>query len=96
MTKEDALQSEAFKQWVQDETKKKWVFDSKRAVVALRWHDVDLKGVDNDVLLASYVVNPQKSYEDVANVAKEALNIALSDEKVYGKGAKQAIPPKKS
>ena len=71
MTKEDALQSEAFKQWVQDETKKKWVFDSKRAVVALRWHDVDLKGVDNDVLLASYVVNPQKSYEDVASVAKE-------------------------
>ncbi|MEW3993014.1 DNA polymerase I [Bacillus altitudinis] len=94
MTKEDALQSEAFKQWVQDETKKKWVFDSKRAVVALRWHDVDLKGVDNDVLLASYVVNPQKSYEDVASVAKEyGLNIALSDEKVYGKGAKQAIPP---
>ncbi len=43
ITKEDALQSDAFKQWVQDETKKKWVFDSKRAVVALRWHDVDLK-----------------------------------------------------
>ncbi|MFB8735412.1 hypothetical protein ACEQPO_21580 [Bacillus sp. SL00103] len=33
-------------------------------------------------MLASYVVNPQKSYEDVASVAKEyGLNIALSDEK---------------
>ncbi|MGE6628919.1 DNA polymerase I [Bacillus sp. NPDC077027] len=91
--KEDALQSDAFKQWAQDEKKKKWVFDSKRAVVALRWHDVNLKGVNYDVLLASYVVNPQKSYDDVASVAKEyGLHVAHPDETVYGKGAKQAIP----
>lgn len=93
---ETAVQSDRFKEWAEDESKKKWVFDAKRAAVALRWRGIELKGAEFDVLLAAYIINPGHSYDDVASVAKEhQLHIVSADEAVYGKGAKQAVPDEK-
>ncbi|MFB6496198.1 DNA polymerase I [Bacillus haynesii] len=93
---ETAVQSDRFKEWAEDESKKKWVFDAKRAAVALRWRGIELKGAEFDVLLAAYIINPGHSYDDVASVAKEhQLHIVAADEAVYGKGAKQAVPAEK-
>jgi len=93
---ETAVQSDSFKEWAEDESKKKWVFDAKRAAVALRWRGIELKGAEFDVLLAAYIINPGHSYDDVASVAKEhQLHIVAADEAVYGKGAKQAVPDEK-
>ncbi|MGG1547534.1 DNA polymerase I [Bacillus paralicheniformis] len=93
---EAAVQSDRFKEWAEDESKKKWVFDAKRAAVALRWRGIELKGAEFDVLLAAYIINPGHSYDDVASVAKEhQLHIVAADEAVYGKGAKQAVPDEK-
>lgn len=93
---ETAVQSDRFKEWAEDESKKKWVFDAKRAAVALRWRGIELKGAEFDVLLAAYIINPGHSYDDVASVAKEhQLYIVAADEAVYGKGAKQAVPDEK-
>ncbi|MED4303972.1 DNA polymerase I [Bacillus licheniformis] len=93
---ETAVQSDRFKEWAEDESKKKWVFDAKRAAVALRWRGIELKGAEFDVLLAAYIINPGRSYDDVASVAKEhQLHIVSADEAVYGKGAKQAVPDEK-
>ncbi|MBS4162641.1 DNA polymerase I, partial [Klebsiella pneumoniae] len=69
--KETALGSDRFKEWAEDESKKKWVFDAKRAAVALRWQGIELSGAEFDVLLAAYIINPGHSYDDVASVAKE-------------------------
>ncbi|MED1740335.1 DNA polymerase I [Bacillus swezeyi] len=93
---ETAVHSDRFKEWAEDESKKKWVFDAKRAAVALRWQGIELKGAEFDVLLAAYIINPGHSYDDVASVAKEHhLQLVSSDEAVYGKGAKQAVPAEK-
>ncbi|MDW6052772.1 DNA polymerase I [Bacillus paralicheniformis] len=93
---ETAVQSDRFKEWAEDESKKKWVFDAKRAAVALRWRGIELKGAEFDVLLAAYIINPGHAYDDVASVAKEhQLHIVAADEAVYGKGAKQAVPDEK-
>ncbi|MEC0709674.1 DNA polymerase I [Bacillus haynesii] len=93
---ETAVQSDRFKEWAEDESKKKWVFDAKRAAVALRWRGIELKGAEFDVLLAAYIINPGHSFDDVASVAKEhQLHIVAADEAVYGKGAKQAVPDEK-
>lgn len=87
---EAALQSEAFKHWAQDETKKKRVYDAKRSVVALKNHGIDLKGIDFDLLLVSYLLNPSESTEDFAGVAKRhQFTNVKTDEEVYGKGAKK-------
>ncbi|MCR2821911.1 DNA polymerase I [Lederbergia panacisoli] len=85
-----ALGSEAFKKWAEDEEKKKRVYDAKLSIVALRRKGIDLKGIDFDLLLASYLLNPTESTEDFAGVAKRHnYTNVKTDEAVYGKGAKK-------
>lgn len=90
---EHALSSEAFKSWAEDETKKKTVFDAKRTVVALRHRGVEIKGIDFDVFLASYILDPAESVDEVAEITKTQGAIRLeTDDAFYGKGAKRKLP----
>ncbi|MDM5293574.1 DNA polymerase I [Peribacillus simplex] len=90
---DDALSSAAFKTWAEDETKKKTVFDAKRTVVALRHRGVEIKGIDFDVFLASYILDPAESVDEVAEITKTQGTIRLeTDDVFYGKGAKLKIP----
>ncbi|WP_350346671.1 DNA polymerase I [Heyndrickxia faecalis] len=93
---EDALASEAFKKWVEDESKIKHVYDAKRSIVALRRYGIELHGTDFDLLLVSYLLNPSDTVEDFASVAKthDYRNVE-TDEAVYGKGAKRKLPEEK-
>ncbi|MBS4216874.1 DNA polymerase I [Bacillus sp. FJAT-49711] len=87
---EKALSSEVFKKWAEDEGKKKRVYDAKLSIVALKRKGIDLKGIDFDLLLASYLLNPTESTEDFAGVAKRHnYTNVKTDEAVYGKGAKK-------
>ncbi len=90
---ERALDSELFVKWAKDESAKKWVFDAKRAVVALGWRDVLLDGIDFDLQMASYLLDPSLSSHEMSDVAKrKGKGQVQEDEVVYGKGAKQQIP----
>lgn len=89
---EAALESAAFKNWAEDEKKKKQVYDAKLSIVALNRYGIDLKGIDFDLLLASYLLNPSESTEDFAGVAKRHhYTNVMTDEAVYGKGAKRKV-----
>ncbi len=92
LSAETAWQSEAFKKWAEDETKKKHVFDGKRSIVSLRRQGIELKGIDFDLLLVSYLLNPSESTTDFAGVAQrhKYMNVQ-TDEAVYGKGAKRKV-----
>ncbi|RAS82477.1 DNA polymerase I [Priestia endophytica] len=96
--RDTALQSEVFVKWLEDESKKKAVFDIKRAAVALKWNHVEFRGVDFDLLIAAYLIDPAQSHEDVAAVAKLKGygGQVQGDEEVYGKGAKRAVPNEES
>ncbi|WP_203361508.1 DNA polymerase I [Bacillus sp. REN10] len=88
-----AFASPAFKAWAESEQYKKSVFDAKRTVIGLRRHGIELKGIDFDLLLASYLINPSESPEDFSAVAKlHGLGTIQPDEAVYGKGAKLKLP----
>ncbi|WP_163101261.1 DNA polymerase I [Peribacillus alkalitolerans] len=90
---EVALESELFKKWIEDPSRKKAVYDAKKSWVALKRHGMDLQGIDFDTYIASYILNPSESGDDVAAVAKHQLNLQIpSDESFYGKGAKQSVP----
>ncbi|WP_377888207.1 DNA polymerase I [Alkalihalobacillus sp. R86527] len=91
--RDTALESELFQSFLQDESKKKWVFDAKRAVVALGWKGIHLKGITFDLVIASYLLNPSESTHDLSAISKrEGFSVVSSDEAVYGKGAKRAVP----
>jgi DNA polymerase-1 len=88
-----ALNSDVFKAWAEDETKRKTVYDAKRTEVALRRFDIHLKGVDFDTLIASYIINPSENLDDLSSIAKTyGIQNIQSDETFYGKGAKRSIP----
>ncbi|GHH97266.1 DNA polymerase I [Neobacillus kokaensis] len=88
-----ALKSEAFQNWAEDEGRKKTVYDAKRSEVSLRRFEIHLKGTDFDILMASYIINPSESQEDLAAIAKKYdISNIQSDQTFYGKGAKQKVP----
>jgi DNA polymerase I len=92
-TLDAALESEYFKKWAEDEANIKYVYDSKQAVVSLKRHGIDIKGIQFDLSLTSYILNPASSGDDFAAIAKaHGLPEVDSDEAVYGKGAKQKVP----
>ncbi|WPK10653.1 DNA polymerase I [Lysinibacillus louembei] len=88
-----ALQSDELKAWLEDASKKKYVVDSKAAQAMLARHGIKLEGVAFDLLLASYIVNPAISGDDVATLAKEfGYTNVQANEVIYGKGAKWSVP----
>ena len=90
---EVALNSEEFNEFAADSTIKKTVFDAKRAIVALKWQGIELNGIDFDFIIASYIINPSDTSADLAEIArKKGYHQIETDEKVYGKGAKRAVP----
>ncbi|MBW1605704.1 DNA polymerase I [Lactobacillus sp. Sy-1] len=69
------------------------VFDAKRAYVGLHRLGIQLNHVDFDMLLVSYLLNTNDNSNDLSKVAsKHGYYNVQSDEAVYGKGAKRAIP----
>ena len=81
------------KNWLEDESKKKYIADSKATQAMLARLNIDLKGVAFDLLLASYIANPAISGDDVATLAKEfGYTNVNSNEAIYGKGSKWVVP----
>ncbi|AXI09662.1 DNA polymerase I [Oceanobacillus zhaokaii] len=88
-----AVKSKLFKQWAEDASKEKYVFDAKKTLVALLRHDIHIKGITFDMLLASYLLNPSENNHDIPAISSRmGKTMAKSDEAVYGKGAKQKVP----
>lgn len=87
---EVALNSEPFKEWAEDASRKKYVYDAKRTVVALRRFGIELQGVAFDLLLAAYLLNPSATIQEVYDIAREyQWEQVRSDDQIYGKGAKR-------
>ncbi|GKV66876.1 MULTISPECIES: DNA polymerase I [unclassified Sporosarcina] len=90
---EVATSSAILKGWVEDRTKHKYASDSKSAYAALARLGMKLNGSDFDLMLAAYIVNPSFSTGEVSEIARSfGYHGIESDETVYGKGAKRALP----
>ncbi|WP_017726618.1 DNA polymerase I [Halalkalibacterium ligniniphilum] len=93
---EVALQSEVFVAWTKDENQEKWVFDAKRAVVALGWQGIEFDGIRFDLQMASYLLDPSLSSHGIHDISeRKGKGNVYDDEAVYGKGAKQKVPDEK-
>ena len=89
----EVFENDVLKGWLADASKKKYVSDSKATQVMFNRLGYELEGVDFDLLLATYIMNPSVSGEDVATLAAEfGYGDVQPNEVVYGKGAKWAEP----
>src|SRR5690625_5456077 len=84
---EDALNSQIFIDWLEDESEEKSIFDVKATTVALLNHNIHLKGVNFDLLLAAYVIDPAQRNEDIPSIARRLGHRYVNmDEEIRGKG----------
>ena len=88
-------QSIDFQLFLSDPENHKSVYDYKRGLVLLKKSGFDLKGVDFDLLLASYILNPTLGKEEFKTVSNHfGYEDVYYDEQVYGKGTKRTLPTK--
>ncbi|WP_342510738.1 DNA polymerase I [Sporosarcina sp. FSL K6-1522] len=88
-----AKESPAFKKWLEDASNKKYTSDSKAAIASLARMGITADGFAFDFLLATYIVNPSATFTDVASITRAFdYTDVQSDEVIYGKGAKKAVP----
>ncbi|MBB1080088.1 DNA polymerase I [Limosilactobacillus sp. STM2_1] len=72
---------------------KKNVFNAKAQIVGLHRLGIDLENINFDLLLASYLLNTNDNSNDLGQVAHEHDYYDVqTDEEVYGKGVKRAVP----
>ncbi len=90
---EKAIEDESFKNYLQDETKKKGTYDLKAQLLSAKWNGLEIKGYDFDLQLASYILNP--SLKDEMKYICDYYEYdepIYYEEEVFGKGAKKHIP----
>ncbi len=89
---QDAVNDAGFKKLLADENVKKTVYDKKKVKLALRWNGLEINGIDFDLQLAAYILNPATK-DEIKHVVDQYADLPLDyDENVYGKGAKKHIP----
>ncbi|MGL6008209.1 MAG: DNA polymerase I, partial [Culicoidibacterales bacterium] len=88
----DAIKDTAFCAWLADETQKKSTFDVKKLLVSAKGQGLEISGINYDMLLAAYVLNPSYASDEVAAVAAIKRYDVTYDEQIYGKGAKFVVP----
>lgn len=83
------------KLFLSDKENDKNIYDFKRSYVALKKLGIKLDGVNFDMLLASYLLNPSITKSEFKNVCSYFDYYDVSfDEEIYGKGAKKQMPSK--
>ncbi|MCZ0717766.1 DNA polymerase I [Aerococcus kribbianus] len=87
------LKQADFQIWLADVDKKKVVYDAKRSQVMLSKLGLDFAGIQDDVLIAGYLLTAKDLSKDLAELAHEfGIDQLAFDESIYGKGAKRALP----
>ncbi len=80
---------EELKPLLEDETRKKVGQNIKYDWIVLKRYGIDLRGIEGDTMIASYLLNPTKHNHNLAEIAREYLDRSVTEYKeVAGIGAK--------
>ncbi|MCF6515154.1 DNA polymerase I [Lactobacillus sp. S2-2] len=92
----DLLSKDPLKSILESDSIQKNVFDLKRQIVGLNRLGINLKNINFDMLLVSYLLNTLDNSNDMAKIsARHGFNDLQTDENFYGTGVKRAIPTEK-
>lgn len=79
--------------WLEDKNTTKIVYDAKRTYVSAHRLGINIENIEFDVMLASYIIDPSRSIDDVKSVVGlYGQNYVKDNITVFGKGKKHHIP----
>ncbi|MDH9608875.1 DNA polymerase I [Staphylococcus epidermidis] len=80
-------------QWLEDKNTTKIVYDAKKTYVSAHRLGINIENIEFDVMLASYIIDPSRSIDDVKSVVSlYGQNYVKDNITVFGKGKKHHIP----
>lgn len=89
---EDALKDQDFLDYLKNENYSKYSYNIKAQILSARWNGIELKGMDFDLQLASYILNPSLKDEMKYICDYYDYESVQYEEEVFGKLAKKHIP----
>ncbi|MEJ7486875.1 DNA polymerase I [Staphylococcus sp. AOAB] len=80
-------------QWLENPNTKKIVYDAKKTYVVAHRLNIDIQNIEFDVMLASYIIDPSRTIDDVNSVVTHYGQHYVQDNiTIYGKGKKHHVP----
>lgn len=93
VTEEEFKQNKDLHEWLEREEVSLSAYDVKKTIVLSHRLGVKIKGVTFDTMLASYILDPSRTIDDVYSVVSEfGIYYVPNDESIYGKGKKLHVP----
>lgn len=90
---EDVKDYKHLVQWLEDKNTTKIVYDAKKTYVSAHRLGINIENIEFDVMLASYIIDPSRSIDDVKSVVSlYGQNYVKDNITIFGKGKKQHIP----
>lgn len=92
ITFENALKDQAFLDYLRDENYHKYSYNIKAQILSAKWNGIEIKRMDFDLQLASYILNPSLK-DEMKYIADYYGYTSLQyEEEVFGKNTKKHIP----
>ncbi len=80
-------------QWLEDKETEKWVYDAKKTYIAMKRNEIAIQNIRFDVMLASYIIDPSRTIDDIASVVSHFKRTYVKDDiAIYGKGKSYHVP----
>lgn len=90
---EDVKDHKHLVQWLEDKNTTKIVYDAKKTYVSSHRLGINIENIEFDVMLASYIIDPSRSIDDVKSVVSlYGQNYVKDNITIFGKGKKHHIP----
>lgn len=89
---EDAKKDQNFLDYLADPKYHKYSYNIKSQILSAKWNGIDIHGMDFDLQLASYILNPSLKDEMKYICDYYDYTVLQYEEEVFGKGAKKHIP----
>ncbi len=86
-----SLGSEFIKDILEDEKIKKIGYDLKRDIIILKNSGIDLKGIEFDVMIADYLLDPSRPKYDLEGIAIRHLGLNMASKAASGSGAQATL-----
>ena len=91
--KEVILQSKELISFLEDYQFHKKTYDAKKLQVALESHGIKVAGINFDLMLAAYIINPTFGDEDIKKATQHLYESSIPfEENIYGANTKAKIP----